>query len=150
MGNVYRTGEYETPKDELKSLDCWIRAVELGSPEACRFIGNSYDEGNGVAADKERAAFFNRIGALRGDIYTRCIIGTREYKSGNHDIAIRHWKIAAEAGDQGCLDVLRCIYNGKEPGKEFITKEYLDFAYRAGHEAQMEVKSEEREKHSGD
>ena len=32
-------------------------------------------------------------------------------------------------------------------GKEFISEEYLDFAYRACHKAQMEVKSEEREKH---
>ena len=150
MGEVYRTGNYGIAKDDLKSLDCWIRAVELGSPEACRFIGNSYDEGNGVAVDKKRAALFQRVGALRGDIYSRNNIGCTEYEPGNHEIAIRHWKIAAEAGHQLSLDVLKDIYNanGKLPGKEFITKEYLDFAYRACHEAQMEVKSEEREKHS--
>jgi len=33
------------------------------------------------------------------------------------------------------------------PGKEFITKEYLDFACRACHKAQEESKSEEREKY---
>ena len=49
------------------------------------------------------------------------------------------------------LDVLKDIYidDDNTPGKEFISKEYLDFAYRACHGAQMEVKSEEREKHSG-
>ena len=48
------------------------------------------------------------------------------------------------------LNELRDIYNadGKKPGKEFISKEYLDSAYRACHEAQMEVKTAEREKHS--
>ena len=53
---------------------------------------------------------------------------------------------------QGSLNKLRVIYNanGKLPGKEFISKEYLDFAYRACHGAQMEVKSEERDKHSAD
>ena len=34
------------------------------------------------------------------------------------------------------------------PGKEFISKEEMDTVYRSGHDAQMEVKTEEREKHS--
>ena len=43
------------------------------------------------------------------------------------------------------------IYNadGKKPGKEFITKEYLESTYRACHEAQMEAKTEERERIRG-
>ena len=77
-------------------------------------------------------------------------IGYSEYFNlGNHEIAIRHWKIAAEAGDQPSLNVLRDIYNGNMPGKKFISKDFLESTYRACHEAQMEVKSEEREKHSG-
>ena len=91
---------------------------------------------------------FQRVGALRGDIVARHNIGISEYFDfDNDEIGIRHWKIAAEAGYQKSLNELRLIYNNKEPGKEFISKEYLDFAYRACHEAQMEVKSEEREKH---
>ena len=59
--------------------------------------------------------------------------------------------IAAEAGCQNSLNALRKIYNAddKEPGKEFISKEYLESIYRSCHEAQLEVKTEEREKHSG-
>ena len=149
MGEIYQGGARETPKDNLKALDCWIKAVELGSPHACTYIGINYDEGNGVAVDKKRAALFARTGALRGEIVARHNIGISEYKSANHEIGIRHWKISAEAGHQPSLDVLRDIYNDKEPGNEFISKEYLDSAYRSGHEAQMEIKSEEREKHSG-
>jgi TPR repeat protein len=150
MGERYKTGKCNTAKDDLRALDCWIRAVELGSPAACTGIGQHFYESR-VAADKERAALFERIGALRGDIIARYNIGCTEYNAGNHEIGIRHWKIAAEAGLQESLNALRNIYNanGKEPGKEFITSEYMDFAERACHEAQMEVKSEEREKHSG-
>jgi len=36
------------------------------------------------------------------------------------------------------------------PGKKFISKEYLEKVYRVCHDAQMEVKSEEREKHRDD
>ena len=148
MGGVYLRGEPEIPKDYLKALDYFIQAVELGSAGACTFIGTSYVKGNGVSVNKERAALFDRIGALRGDIQGRHNVGCSEYYNlGNHEIGIRHWKIAAEAGHQPSLDALRDIYNDKEPGKEFISTEYLESTYRACHEAQMEVKTEEREKH---
>ena len=149
MGNVYRNGECETPKDDLKALDYYIRAVELGNGPACGCIGMIYDEGNGVSVNKERSALFDRVGALRGNVVARYNLGYSEYDLGNHEIAIRHWKIAAEAGYQSSLDALKKIYNadGKWPGKELITKEYLESTYRACHEAQMEVKTEEREKH---
>jgi len=149
MGKIYREGLNGAPKDDLKSLDCSIRAIELGSSGTCLRIAHIYLEGIGVSVDKERAALFERIGALRGDVAARNNIGCSEYNFGNHEIAIRHWKIAAEAGCQISLNSLRKIYNadGKMPGKEFISKEYLDFAYRACHGAQMEVKSEERKKH---
>ena len=152
MGGLCRRGERKTGKDVLKAIEYLIRAAELGSPAACTCIGIFYREGNGVAVDKERAAFFQRVGALRGCIFARYNIGYSEYFNlGNHEIAIRHWKIAAEAGDQDSLDALKKIYNadGKMPGKEFISKEEMDTVYRSGHGAQMEVKTEEREKHSG-
>ena len=149
LGGAFMKGKYGLPQDDLKALDCFIRAVELGSLEACGKIGLDYNEGNGVAVDKERAALFNRISALRGDISARHNIGGFEYDSGNHEIGIRHWKIAAEAGMQPSIDALKKIYNadGKYPGKEFITKECMDSIYRVCHDAQEEVKSEEREKH---
>jgi len=150
MGASYRDGVHGLPKDDLKALDCLIQAVELGCDQACVAIGRCYEEGTGVAVDKEIAALFERIGALRGSLGARHNIGSLEYTNlGNHEIAIRHWKIAAEAGLQESLNALKSIYNadGKKPGKEFITKEYLESTYRACHDAQMEVKTEEREKH---
>ena len=150
MGQLYQRGSRHTPKHDLKALDCYMRAAELGSSEACGRIGSSYLVGCGVAVNKERSALFAKVGALRGCVMARHNIGWAEYHIfGNHEIAIRHWKISAEAGYQNSLNKLRGIYNanGKKPGKEFISKESLDFAYRACHWAQMEVKSEEREKY---
>ena len=72
-----------------------------------------------------------------------------EYKSGNHEIAIRHWKIAAEAGDQESLNVLRGIYNDNMPGRSSLARISWNPPTIERAMAQMEVKSEEREKHSG-
>ena len=152
IGGCLMEGSYGFPKDELKALDHYIRAVELGCPGACGKIGKSYREGHGVAINKERAALFERVGALRGDILALHNIGCNEYMLGNHEIGIRHWKIAAEGGSQPSLNALKKIYNGdgKIPGKEFISQEEMDKVYRVCHDAQMEVKSEEREKHRGE
>ena len=70
-----KEGQREIPKDHLKALDCYIRAVELGSGEACGCIGSSYEKGDGVAVDLERAALFERVGALRGCAVARNNIG---------------------------------------------------------------------------
>ena len=149
LGSFFMQGSNGLPKNNLKGLDYLIKAVELGSAEACGGIGNIYDEGTGVGIDRVRAALFERVGALRGSIIARHNIGISEYESGNHGIGIRHWKVAAEAGSQPSIDTLKKIYNadGKRPGKEFITKECMDSLYRVCHDAQEEVKSEEREKH---
>ena len=97
-----------------------------------------------------KAALFYKVGALRGHILSRFCIAEAEYDLGNHETGIRHFKIAAEAGLQPALDILMKIFdaNGNWPGKEFISKEELDTLYRACHEAQEDVKSEEREKYS--
>ena len=166
LGGAFMKGKCELPKDDLKALDYFVKAVEHGSPEACgsikavelgsseacTHIGDFYRHGNGVAANKERARFFYRVGALRGNIISRHNIGNFEYQSGSHEIGIRHWKIAAEGGSQPSLDMLKQIYNanGKLPGKEFISKECMDSIYRVCHAFQKEVKSEEREKHRKD
>ena len=81
---------------------------------------------------------------------TQCRLLLAEYYNrGNHEIGIRHWKIAAEGGSQPSLNALKGIYNadGKMPGKEFISKECMDSLYRVCHDAQEEVQSEERGKH---
>ena len=149
LGICFMKGSYGVPKDDLKALDYLIRAVEFGSPGACSLIAAFYSGDHGISKDMERKYLFQIVGALRGCILARHNIGEVEYKSGNHEIGIRHWKIAAEAGSQPALDLLKRIYNAdcKPPGKEFISKECMDSIYRVCHDAQKEVKSEAREKH---
>ena len=139
-----------TRKDELKGLYCLIKAAELGSPESCVCLGIIFREGIGLSIDMDKAALFDKVAAIRGDVQARHNIGTAEYRVfGNYELGIRHWKISAEAGYQQSLKSLTKVYNadGKRPGKEFISKEDMDKIYRDCHEAQEMIKSEEREKY---
>jgi TPR repeat protein len=150
LGNAFDKGFLGVNKNEMKALHYYILAVEFGSGLVCGSIGKILEEGEGVPVDTGKAALFYRAGALRGDVVSRHMLGDLEYDHfGNHELAIRHWKIAAAAGCQPSLTRLRNIYNanGKKPGKEFIAKDELDSIYRMGHEAQQDIKSEEREKH---
>ena len=149
LGDIFDEGTHGAPKDKVRALDCYIRAAELGSAGACSEIGRYYEFDNGDSKNMGRSAFFYRIGALRNSVIARHSLGLCEYESGNHEIGIRHWKIAAEAGSQLSLDALKEIFNadGKVHGKEFISKEDMGKIYRACHIAQEEVKTDEREKH---
>ena len=153
LGRMYIEGGYGCLKDELRGLDCWICAAELGSVEACNNIGALYNSESGynvLPSNNERFVLFEKAGALRGHIVARHALGSFEYFDlHNHEVGIRHWKIAAEAGNQTSLDKLKAIFytGGKLPGNEFISKDELDNIYRSCHAAQEEVKSEGREKH---
>ena len=73
-----------------------------------------YSKGRGVSRDRERELLFCTVGALRGCIGARHKIGLSEYESGNYEIGIRHWKIAAEAGMQPSIDILKKIDPSQE------------------------------------
>ena len=148
---AYARGVFEeVPPDEMKAIDYWIKAIELGSANACSNIATYYHKGGLLPIDQERKALLDRVGALRGCIIARHNIAGVEYISGNHKLAVRHWKIAAEGGSQISLNQLKKTYNGDQPGKEFISKDDLDRAFRICHKIQEEVKSEDREKHRDD
>ena len=150
LGKAYSEGDCGLPKDELKALDYWIKAAELGSAEACNNIGQCFREGTLISQDFRKGALVEGVGAVRGHAAARHNVGCTEYrKLGNHEMGIRHFKIAAKAGFQPSLNILRNIYNsgGTMPGKEFICKSELDEIYRLCHQAQEKVHSEERQKH---
>ena len=149
LGANYLEGDYGISKDVFRALEYYIQAAEVGSAEACYDMGRIHQYGEGeFQIDMAKASLFYRVGALRGCINSHACAGNTEYFFlGNHEVGIRYWKIAAEAGDQQSLNCLRMIYGGKPvaPGSEFIAKDELERLYRDCHEAQESVKSEERQ-----
>lgn len=136
------------PKDELKALTYLIRSVELGSSSASELIAIFLTMSAKSFGDNKRADLFYLFSAVKGNVASRHIAGEIAYYAGNHEEGIRHWKLAAEGGFQSSINKLKSIFlaGGEKPGKEFITKECLDRAFRICHEAQKEVGSDERKK----
>lgn len=103
---------YRLPQDILKALDWCIKAVELGSPEA------------GVTTRKVSLA------RVRKGPFCLSEKLVSEYKAGDHEVGIRHWKVAAGAGCQlSLLDSIMAIYNadGKKLGRSSSASAWVAF-----------------------
>jgi TPR repeat protein len=70
----------------------------------------------------------------------RCIVGCFEADDGNIERAVKHWTIAASAGDYEAMHNLR---TGFENG--FVSKESIDSILAAYNSACAEMRSEARD-----
>lgn len=130
LGLFLLSGAFGVSKDEMTGYHFLIEAAELGSAEACMFVAMSYKGKYGfLPQSKEREDLFIRIATARGDLEARYLLGMHEYKDlGNHEVGIRHLKIAAEAGKEDAFNALKRLVDTDRPlpGKTFITKDELD------------------------
>ena len=110
LATLKRNG-FDIPKVRVrnteKALDNYCRAAKLGVTEAYRFIGLFFEEGLGVEKKRSQASAFAEVAAKKGDIHARHHLGCYEGKRGNRALAIRHYKMAAEAGLKESLDALK-------------------------------------------
>ena len=94
-----------------------------------------------MEVDKEKAKHYYELAAIKGCVSSRYNLGCREALDGNVELAIKHWLMAARAGDKTSLD------NVKEGFlKGIVTKDEYASTLRAYHERQKEMKSDARDK----
>lgn len=144
LGGSYREGKYGLPKDESKALELFLRAAELGSTQAMALLGSIYDKGTmGVKQDKGKSREYYEHAAKRGDPAARTALGLLEIENNNIDLAIRHWKIAAETGHLSAMKILwKSFYQGE------LSKDDLEDILRAHKKAIDERNSDDRERYS--
>lgn len=126
------------PKNELKALELFHQAAELGSMEACTAIAIHYGD---VAKDKGKKRIFLEIAARNGNVVARRSLGVLEYNSNQRELSMRHFRLSAAVGCEGSLDVLKEDY--KEGG---LSKDELASVLRAFQTSQDEMKSEARDR----
>ena len=131
------------PKDEAKYLELLHHAAdELGYSTAMMELGRAYSAGQqGVTKDVKKGRKYSEDAVKLGNVHGRCILGMIEAEEGNIDLAIRHWKVAAAAGDGRSV---RCLWAWFFKGK--LEKAELEVALRDYKEACDATNSEERER----
>jgi TPR repeat protein len=138
----YRDGQDGLARDEEKALELMHRAADLGHPEALGWFGKCFWEGVcGVIQDAEKGVAYWEDAAKKGDATSRCILGMFEKKKQQHDLAIKHFKLAAAAGEEDAVKHLWKYFPSK------LDKAELEAILRANHAARDEMNSEERKRY---
>ena len=137
MGNAYSRGQYGLPQDRAKAVEFWHKAGKFGYNN----IGNSYNIGDGVEMDGEKAKHYLELAAMDGDSYARHNLGANEYNACNYDRALKHYMIAVRCGDTDSVKEIQQLYvNGH------ATKDHYANALQS-HQAYLnEIKSDQRDK----
>jgi TPR repeat protein len=143
LGMSYFEGDevVSIKKDIDKAVNLFHRAAELGSAEACRYLGNIYYRGEGLNEDETKAKQYYEKAAMRGCSCSRFNLGCFEFEAGSFDRAIKHWLIAASGGD------IRAVgYIKKAMVKGDATRDDYAQALRGCELYLEEVKSSQRDR----
>ena len=140
LGYHYCQGDIGLPQNHDKAMELWLRAGQLGHSKAYYNLANSYFDGDGVERDLKKAKYYWELAALGGEVIARHNLGTFEAQNGNMRRAVKHWMIAAGAGDDKSLEKVREF---KRIG--LASKDEFEKAVRAHKEAKDEMKSDQRE-----
>lgn len=137
-----REGAYGHPRDERKSFELCLRAVELGSIPACYNLSCKYREGLGVERDLAKYRHYTELAAKRGDVNAWYNLGNIEYRAGNCGLALKHWMVAAKAGDDDSLNNVMVV--GLPNGA--LTEDEYAAVLQAHKDSQEAEKSQKRER----
>ena len=144
MASDYMRGTDVIPQDDSKAMELYVRGAELGSTEAMAQLGDIYERGTmGVKKDMGKSREFFERAAKGGLLPARLFLADMEIDNNNPDLAIRHWKIAAEGGDPlGMEKLWTSFHQGK------LTKADLEQTLRAHQSAAKERSSDNRERYA--
>jgi len=137
----YHAGRYGMPQDQQKANELCLRGGELGCAKAYFNLGDSYRLGRGVEVDKKKAKHYYELAAIKGCVNARNKLGALEGNAGNHHQAMRHFIIAARAGQEKSLEGVK---HGFKVG--LVTKDEYASTLRAYQQIKTEMKSDAREK----
>jgi len=107
LGSNYYHGDLGLQQDWARAMELWKQAAELGSSLAHYHLGNEYREGG----DSKKERFHYEAAAMAGHEDARSNLGTMEALSGNMGQAVKHWMIAASAGNYAAMHNLLIAFN---------------------------------------
>jgi len=129
LAGIYYRGLMGMPQDYQKANELYLKAGELGCAEGYYNLGNSYVNGDGVEVDTKKAQHYYELAAIMGDLDARYNLGSDEHRAGNQHRAMKHFVMAAKAGDKESLNEVKEMFI-----QEVVTKDEYASTLRAYHE----------------
>jgi len=142
FAGYYTQGSNGLSRDYQKANELFLKVKggELGCANAYYNLGQSYREGVGVKVDMKKAQHYYELAAMMGSIQARNNLGVVEWNAGNHNRAMKHYVIAARAGDKLSLNNVKEYFM-----QEIVTKDEYANTLRAHQKSLDEMKSEQRD-----
>jgi TPR repeat protein len=136
LADSYYNGLNSLHQDQIKAMELYARASDLGCSKAHNFLGSIHYQGG----DMKKAKFHYEAAAMAGHEVARYNIGVLEYNSGNTERAIKHLTIGASAGDHKAMHEMRVGFK-----KGYVSKESIDSTLVAYNNACAEMRSKARD-----
>lgn len=131
---------YEKKGDYEKAFEYYMKAAGKGNADAHFLLSTWYEEGKGVEKNFEKEVYHLEEAAKRGHLGARHNLAQYESISGNTEIAVKHYIIGANLGDDGALEAVKTSF-----ALGFVSKEDFEATLR-GHQAAVDAtKSKQRE-----
>ncbi|EJK43936.1 hypothetical protein THAOC_37571 [Thalassiosira oceanica] len=140
LARIYYDGKHGLKQETSRAIELWTEAARLGDFSAHFQLGPRYYFGQGVEQDVARGIRHLQHAAIQGDPDSRLMLGCHEYKSGNHELALRHFMISAKMGDEDSLNRIKGMFK-----KGHATKAQYAEALKGYQTALEETKSPQRE-----
>jgi tetratricopeptide (TPR) repeat protein len=133
----YHHGYNGLQQDQTKAKELYTRAADLGCSQAHCNLGNIYHKGG----DLKKAKFHCEAAAMIGhNNVARNNLGVIEAESGNIERAVKHWTIAASAGDYQAMFTLLIALKKRD-----VSSESIDSTLVAYNNSCTEMRSEARD-----
>ena len=136
LADSYCHGLNGIQQDRAKAMELFTRSAELGCSRAHYNLAVNYQ---GVG-DLKKTKFHLEAGAMAGDEVARCNLGLLELQSGNMERAVKHFIIAASAGDSHSMNILIPSFQSGRASRETI-----DSTLAAYNSSCAEMRSEARD-----
>jgi len=143
LGSYYYHGDLGLQQDWARAMELWKQAADLGSSKAHCQLGISCSEYE-KEGDSKKAEFHYEAAAMAGDEVVRLNLGCMEAQSGNMGRAVKHWTIAASAGNYTAMHYLLIAFN-----QSVASRATIDSSLRAYNNSCAEMRSDAREAFMG-
>jgi TPR repeat protein len=152
LGSYYHLGgKGGFQQDSAKAMELWKQAAELGSSVSHFYLGNEYYASSGAhcklggvyyrqEGDMKKAKFHFGAAGMAGHEDARFNIGTMEHNSGNPKRALKHWMIAASAGEYRSMHQLLVAFK-----QGLVSTDAIDATLTAYNNSCAEMRSEARD-----
>jgi TPR repeat protein len=136
LGNHYYHGDEGLLQDQERAMELLTQAAKLGFIQAHYHLSNEYRH----RGDSKKAKFHTEAAAMAGHELARFNIGTMEAQSGNVERALKHWMIAASAGEYISMQNLLIALK-----KGMVSRNQIDSTLAAYNNSCVEMRSEARD-----